>query len=148
MKYSFVIVNRIDTHSRRHYKSSATRNQRDTKLLSLTQNIDIVITKGQKPKKSTIKMYLWRNMASSSAHLRLDSWCPRPSQESQCFPGQSIRFPQYKYFSWPVGDLLWFNFLNFTSVLKSVEEDNGDSLVEIREENRKRSANEAREIAR
>lgn len=40
---------------------------------------------------------LFRYRASSIAHLRLDSWCPRPSQESQCFPGQSILFPQYKY---------------------------------------------------
>lgn len=38
----------------------------------------------------SMRIYLWRNNASSRAHLRLDSWWPKPSQESQCFPGQSI----------------------------------------------------------
>jgi hypothetical protein len=41
--------------------------------------------------------HLLRNMASSRAHRKLDSWCPRPPQRTQCFPGQSTPEPQYKY---------------------------------------------------
>lgn len=46
-----------------------------------------------------LQSYLLRNMASSRAHLRLDSWWPKPAQLSQFLPGQSILFPQYKYLS-------------------------------------------------
>ena len=40
---------------------------------------------------------LLRKRASSRAHRRLDSWWPSPPHWRQCFPGQSIREPQYKY---------------------------------------------------
>lgn len=38
--------------------------------------------------------YLSRKRASSRAQRRLDSWWPRPAQELQCLPGQSMRAPQ------------------------------------------------------
>lgn len=45
--------------------------------------------------------HLLRKRASSRAHRRLDSWWPSPPHCRQCFPGQSIPGPQYKYFFLP-----------------------------------------------
>lgn len=44
---------------------------------------------------------LLRKRASSRAHRRLDSWWPSPPHWRQCFPGQSIPGPQYKYLFLP-----------------------------------------------
>ena len=100
-------------------------------LLAVEQNHEIKRTK------AAIKScgYLWRYKASSRAHLRLDSWWPKPAQVSQCFPGQSILVPQYKYFSWPV-----FWRLNFTTFSLEIENGDEDRNVEMREENRKNKA--------
>ena len=98
-----------------------------------------------------MKSYLWRNMASSRAHLKLDSWWPKPSQDSQCFPGQSIRFPQYKNLSFTLKKCrlrlcFWVRFFNLKIFWIEFEDGKEeDPLVEIREEKRKRKAMAERE---
>lgn len=78
-------------------------------------------------------------MASSRAHLRLDSWWPRPAQESQCLPGQSILLPQYKYLSWRVCCLLFLDLLE--RFLRVMDVDIIENpFVESREEIRKSNA--------
>jgi hypothetical protein len=80
-------------------------------------------------------------MASSRAHLRLDSWWPRPSQESQCFPGQSILLPQYKYFSWPVWVLSrGLRLLELKTISRVLEEDSENPFMEMKEEKRNKRA--------
>lgn len=84
-------------------------------------------------------------MASSRAHLRLDSWWPRPSQESQCFPGQSILSPQYKYFSLPVRILFrGVQLLDLRTISRVLKEGSDNPLVEMREGRRNKSAMAAR----
>ena len=95
------------------------------------------------PRTKTLKStHLLRNMASSRAHLRLDSWWPRPSQESQCFPGQSILSPQYKYFSCPLWILSWLlRLLGLKTIFKVFEEEENEKpLVDIRVEKRYKRA--------
>lgn len=76
-------------------------------------------------------------MASSRAHLRLDSWWPRPAQGSQILPGQSILLPQYKYFSWRVCCLLFLGLFKF---LRENEEEKEKPFIERRAENMQRNA--------
>lgn len=77
-------------------------------------------------------------MASSRAHLRLDSWWPRPAQGSQILPGQSILLPQYKYFSWR---LCCLSLLGLFKFLKENEEEEKEKpFMERREENMQRNA--------
>lgn len=79
--------------------------------------------------------YLPKNMASSSAHRRLDSWWPRPAHLSQFLPGQSILLPQYKYLSWRVWCLLCLGFIRFLMVILENENPFVESWEEYTQRN-------------